>query len=281
MDGTLTTRVKAALHGLGVSPKKRFGQHFMISKAALECVAEALSPRAGETVIEIGPGLGFLTEVLLKRNARVIAVEKDRAMAAHLCRQFPSGLRVLEKDVLELDIAAVAEGSVKIAGNIPYNITSPILQWLIDQRRSVSGAALTVQWEVAERLLSVPGRKSWGPLSVFVQFYADVECVRKISRADFYPAPKVDSAVLKIVFLEKSRVPVADEKAFFAIVRRSFQKRRKTLLNSLEGWAIPHASDSLLSALEDAGLDPRCRGETLSLAEWAKLSDRLSIASDS
>lgn len=255
----------------------------MVSEAALACVADALKLRSGETVIEIGPGLGFLTEALLKRGAHVTAIEKDRVMTAYLRKHFGDGLRIVEKDVLEVDIRAESgvDGPVKVAGNIPYNITSPILEWLIRQKHFVSAAALTVQWEVAERLLSVPGKKSWGPLAIFAQFYAQVECVRKIGKADFYPPPKVDSAVLRFMFLDKPPAAVADEKNFFSIVRRSFQKRRKTLLNSLEGWAESRDGAALSDALKDAGIDGKRRGETLSIAEWAGLSERLFIASDS
>lgn len=277
----LRGEVKASLARLGVRAQKRRGQNFMVDEAALDAVAGTLAVAPGEAVVEIGPGLGFLTRRLVACGARVIAVEKDFMMTRHLGAAFPSGdVRVLEKDVLEVDLArdAAPDRPSKVFGNIPYNITSPILEWLISQRPLVREAALTVQLEVARRLLARPGTKEWGALSVFLTFHADVTLVRKIGRGGFQPPPSVDSALIRLVFLDKPRVYVKEEACFFSTVRRAFQKRRKTLLNALESDVSGSTKAELAAAFDALGLDGRRRPETLTLEEWAVLSDRVAQA---
>jgi len=163
---------------------------------------------------------------------------------------------------------------LKIAGNIPYNITSPIIEWLISQRKWISETVLTVQWEVARRLTAKPGNKDWGSLSFFLQYYADVQLLRKIDKSHFYPSPKVDSAIVRLRFLKQGRFPVSDEERLFQCVRHAFQKRRKTLLNALlsEDADMP-SKETIASVLLKLSIDPRRRAETLSMEEWVKLSE--------
>ncbi|MBI3252060.1 MAG: ribosomal RNA small subunit methyltransferase A [Candidatus Omnitrophica bacterium] len=277
---SLTQEAKAALGRLGVSPRKKFGQHFMIDEKALAFIADALSPEKGETVLEIGPGLGFLTRELLSRQAQVIAVEKDDKMASSTDSRFHGNdkIKIIKKDILRVDPEkdlGVA-GRIKVVGNIPYNITSPLLEWLIQNRARISEAVLTVQSEVAGRLASAPGGKNWGALSIFVQVYAEAEILKEINRAAFYPAPRVDSAVVRLVFSAAPRFPVRDEAKFFRIVRRAFQKRRKTLVNALEDAALAGFSKpSLKAALEKIGIHPSRRPETLGIPDWNRLSEML------
>jgi len=251
----------------------------MVEEKNFEAIGEALSLRAGDVVLEIGPGLGFLTRDLLKRQAQVIAVEKDPAFVSYLKNSFKDQpLRVIESDILKVDLKKDLhfKEPVKVIGNIPYHITSPLLEWLILQRSVISEAILTVQWEVASRLTAKPGTKQWGALSIFVQVYARVELVKKIHKSHFYPAPSVDSAVVKLTFSEKPFYPIQDEEVFFRLVRRAFQKRRKTLLNSLkEDENQTRSKPVLLSAFEKVGIDPNRRPETLSIPEWAALADIL------
>jgi 16S rRNA (adenine1518-N6/adenine1519-N6)-dimethyltransferase len=279
----LIPAAKAALAALGVRPRKSLGQNFMVESRELRRIAEALDLKPGDTAVEIGPGLGFLTRFLLERGAEVIAVEKDASMARYLSAAFgEKSLRVLNKDILAVDLAPVLRTPKKIAvaGNIPYAITSPIVEWLISQKPFVSEAVLTVQKEVAERLAAHPGIKSWGPLSAFLQFHAEVIFLKKIGKSAFFPSPQVDSAAVKIRFLDKPSVSVTDERFFFKVLRTAFQKRRKTLLNSLLDVPVPNSAEhftkpALTAAFEKLRLDPRRRPETLTLAEWAGLANIL------
>lgn len=266
------------LRQLEASARKKLGQNFMVDEAALEFIANALDLKKDEPVIEIGPGLGFLTRFLLSHGGAVTAVEKDHAYAAFLAQFYKNKkFKAVEADVLKTRISdLLPTAPVKVCGNIPYNITSPILEWLIDQRAIVSDAVLTVQWEVAERLGASPGTREWGSLSVFLQYHADVRVLRKVGKASFSPAPKVDSAVIHLRFRHAPACAVKDEELFFRLVRRSFQKRRKTVLN-----ALTDDSDGRLSkpnvekALRGSGIDPVRRAETLSLPEWARLADSI------
>jgi len=255
----------------------------MTRESDLRFIADALDSRPGETVLEIGPGLGALTKVLLEKDLKVLAVEKDRSLAAYLSENFPgSSLQVLSRDILEFDPASEAalKAPAVVAGNIPYNITSPILFWLIEHRRFFRRAVLTMQKEVAERLTGKPGTKVWGALSVSVQAYADIVFLKKISKGNFYPVPKVDSAVVRLDFLEKPRYPERLGELFHETVARAFQKRRKTLLNALEDPRKGLPKERLKTVLQDTGIDSRRRPETLSVAEWISLTARLSKMAD-
>lgn len=275
---------KLQLRDLAVFPRKKMGQNFMTTARDLTFIAGALSIHPEENVVEIGPGLGALTEALLAAGAKVTAVEKDGALAESLKRRFGAGqgssgsLRIVCKDILRINLAADLDlkSPVKVIGNIPYNITSPIVEWLISQRTCVAQAVLTVQWEVARRLTAKPGNKDWGSLSFFLQYYADVELLRKIDKSHFYPSPKVNSGVVRIQFPGQGRFPVSNEENLFRCVRRAFQKRRKTLLNALlsEESGAP-SKEALAGLLLELSIDPRRRAETLSIAEWAKLSESL------
>ncbi|OGW80961.1 MAG: ribosomal RNA small subunit methyltransferase A [Omnitrophica bacterium RIFCSPHIGHO2_02_FULL_51_18] len=311
----LLEEAKSVLNKLHLSARKKFGQNFMVNEEVLHAAAEAVEVRSGEPLLEIGPGLGFLTRLLAKKTDRLIAIEKDRAFAAHLAKTFSGQpVKIIEADILKVDIGSLFAGDaggesssarssnevtnehgrvpqaagpannepIRIVGNIPYNITSPILEWLIFHRRSVKQAVLTMQWEVAERLMAKPGGKLWGSLSIFVQIYTKVSLVRKVSRQCFWPAPEVDSAIVKLEFLISPSVEIESEDHFFKIVRRAFQKRRKTILNSLldkEGGVF--SKSAVTEALKKVGIDSMRRPETLNLQEWAKLSNDMKVIFDS
>jgi len=276
---SLSSEVKEALSALKTHPRKRFGQHFMVDPAALQAITGSLPDFSGP-VVEIGPGLGFLSRYLSDRGNTVWLIEKDRAMAAFLRAGFDTAqFKILERDVLSVDLKqdmGIAS-PVWIVGNIPYNITSPILEWVIRQRALVCGAVFTMQWEVARRLVASPGSKDWGALSFFVQFYSAVEVIRKIPKGSFYPPPKVDSAAVKLTFNPTGRVAVLSEERLFFIVRKSFQKRRKTILNALSDIdsdrfeALP--KERVLGYLKRSGIEPTRRSETLTFEEWGRLSD--------
>lgn len=271
----LVQQAKKYLQILSASPRKKLGQNFMIHESDLSFIADALSCDAGEQVLEIGPGLGFLTRFLLQKRLKVTAVEKDKSYAKFLRDYFSqTSFKVFEKDILKVNLKTdlTLAGPVRLYGNIPYSITTPILEWMIGQRNQIREAVLTTQLEVADRLTAVPGAKAWGSLSIFLQVVADVQKIRKIEASSFYPAPKVDSAVIKISFLDKLRYVIGNEAKFFSLVRRAFQKRRKTLLNALKDEREARYSKSnLLRAFKRSKIDPIRRAETLSIKEWAEL----------
>ncbi len=279
----MTASPRSALKLLELRAKKNFGQNFMTRESDLVFIAEALGARAGETVLEIGPGLGALTGVLLEKGLSVVAVEKDRDLAAYLKGTFQGKLlEVVSQDILRFDPAHEPrlKAPAAVVGNIPYNITSPILFWLVDHRASFPRAVFTMQREVAERLTGKPGTKIWGALSVSMQAYAEVTFLKKISKGNFYPVPKVDSAVVRIEFLQKPRFPEGLGEVFHKIVAGAFQKRRKTLLNALEDPEKGLSKEQLKKVLAEAGIDPRRRPETLAVTEWADLTARLSKSFD-
>ena len=250
----------------------------MVNEEVLSFIASVVDSKSNETVLEIGPGLGFLTRLWNRpAGSPLIGVEKDPLLADYLKRKFmDSRIKIIQQDILDLNLRKDLKLSapIHVFGNIPYNITSPILEWLMGQRKYVSKAVLTMQWEVAQRLTAEPGTKIWGALSVFVQFHADVEIMKKISKTCFYPTPKVDSAIVKLSFPNTPKHSVQSEENFFKLVRKAFQKRRKTILNSLADANSPGLSKAVLeSLLKKADIDPMRRPETLSIPEWVRLSE--------
>ncbi len=255
------------LRSLGVRPLKRLGQNFMVDDTALRAIVDALDLSADEPTVEIGAGLGFLTRHLLSKTRNLLLVELDRAYARYLGATYANDtVKVLEQDILKVRL----DKHQKVVGNIPYNITSPIIEWLIAQRPFIRTAVLTVQWEVAQRLIAKPGSKIWGPLSIFTQFYSNPELVRKISKDKFYPSPKFDSSVVRFVFLDETPLEGDLEKKFFVLVRKSFQKRRKTILNSLTGDIL---KGDVRGIFDKSGIDSSRRPETLSIEEWVRLCE--------
>ena len=270
---------KERLQALGLSAKKRFSQNFLHVPADLVFIAESLGAHGPERVLEIGPGLGALTEALLDRGLDITAVEKDSDLVSYLQKRFAGrSLRVFSEDILKFDPERDAglKKPLRVAGNIPYSITSPILFWLVAHRSLIKRAVLTVQKEVAERLTGKPGHEAWGALSVSFGAYADARLLRMIPRSHFHPAPKVDSAVVGLDFLEVPRYGAGDGKLFHELVARAFQKRRKTLLNSLEDESRGRTKARLLGVFAGLGFDPKRRPETLSVEEWVLLAGALS-----
>lgn len=243
--------------------------------------AAQLSPE--DEVLEIGPGLGVLTSELCSRAKKVVAVEKDRQLIPileDLTRDFKN-ICILEADVLKLDMEELREshfeGNFKVVANLPYYITSPILMKIIENRHLIPMAVLMVQKEVAQRLTASPGTKEYGILTIAVNMYADVKMVCTIGKEAFLPPPKVKSAVVQIVLRQEPREQVEDEAFFFKVVEAAFGERRKTLRNSLSRRLNISGIDTeaIDKALEVTGIDPMRRGETLSIKEFAKLTEEL------
>ncbi|MBI5902123.1 MAG: ribosomal RNA small subunit methyltransferase A [Deltaproteobacteria bacterium] len=255
-------------------PKKRFGQHFLTDRNVIRKIAAVARLKPEDCVVEIGPGRGALTEELLASGACVIAIEVDRELAPLLRERFPSDrFEVIEADAFKVSLQAISERlgkRLKVVSNLPYNISGHIAAKFINERAAISSMALMFQKEVARRLVARPGTREYGMLSVFSQLYADLKIEFDLSKNLFFPKPEVDSSVVSFRFLDSPRVEVADPAFFSSVVKSSFSQRRKTLLNSLKQLGME--KDKLLNALELCGIDPRRRGETLTLEEFSGLA---------
>jgi 16S rRNA (adenine1518-N6/adenine1519-N6)-dimethyltransferase len=265
----------------GLRAKKSWGQNFLADASVQDAIARLAVERSGEVVVEIGSGLGHLTERLVAHGARVVAVERDRDMARVLRAELGDRVTVVEADAARADLAGLAAqapgggpaGRVAVAGNIPYHLTGPILFSLLDQADAVSRAVLLVQREVAERLAAAPGTKDWGLLSVLLGQRGEVEIDRVVPRGAFHPPPRVDSAVVRIDL--HGRTPGSlDPRRFRLLVKGGFGQRRKTLRNALEAARVA-PREALGAAFEAAGIDPGRRGETLTVEEWEALDRAL------
>jgi len=249
----------------GLRPKKQWGQNFLGDEQILRALASLLRIGPGDTVVELGAGLGHLTRALQATGASVIAVERDRELAPILRAEL-SGVEVVEADAKSFDfkmVAARAGRRIALAGNLPYHLSSPILFHLLDQREALRRAVLLLQREVAVRVAAGPGGRDYGLLSVLVQQVADASLGLSVPRSAFTPPPEVESTALVLDFLEAPRAALHDEQRFRALVKAAFSQRRKTLWNALKN--LPGAR----GALARAGIDPQRRGETLSVAEFA------------
>lgn len=256
--------------------RKRFGQHFLEAAWAGKLV-DAVAPAADDTFLEIGPGRGAITGLLVGRAARVVAVEIDRDLVGALRAAAPPNLTVVEGDVLTLTADRVRElvgGPVRVAGNLPYNVASPILFALIDWYAAgvpIRDATVMIQREVADRLVAPPGIREYGVLTVMVRRWAEVEILLRLPPGAFRPPPKVASAVVRLRFHPPDPRPV-DEEVFTALVPAIFTRRRKTVVNALRAFES-RGPFSRPDALRRAGIEARRRPETLDLAELVRLAD--------
>ena len=255
---------------------RKLGQHFLHDTLILRRIVYAADLSAEDTVAEIGPGPGGLTRQLAERVKKVIAVELDEALYRRLRTGLAGYLNVeiIHGDALKFPYGDL--GVFKVVSNIPYYITTPLIFRLIDAGKGLKSMTLTIQKEVAERIVAVPGGKAYGVLSIMVQYYAAPELKFIIPKEAFNPAPRVDSAVVHLRMRQNPPVLLKDEKVFFRVVKTSFSQRRKTLSNSLKSFG-----QSIKDILLQAGIDPGRRPETLSLPEFAKLSDLLAEEAES
>lgn len=262
------------LKSFGLHASKRLGQNFLVDGAVVKDIVAAAEIVAGDRVLEIGPGIGTLTQGLLEAGAHVTAVELDKKLPAVLAETLASydHLHVVPGDILKTDIRALMENQpFKVAANLPYYITTPILLALLEQHLPITHIVTMVQKEVAERMIAAPGSKIYGALSVAVQYHTEPCIVRDVAPRSFIPAPEVASAVIACRKREKPPVEVEDERMFFRVVRAAFGQRRKTLANALLG--VGASKTAVRRALEEAGIDAQRRGETLRLAEFAHLAN--------
>lgn len=263
-------------------PKKQLGQNFLVNPEVLNIILEAGEVTDCDTVIEIGAGLGYLTDALARRAKRVIAVEVDELLYNALVAQFAidSHVQPLNTDILKLELNSLLQSEntshiYKVIANLPYNITTPILWKLLAHQKQIQSCVLMMQKEVAERIVAGPGGKDYGALTIGVAYHAEPTLIATLSPENFYPSPRVDSALLKLTMRESPKVSVEDEVLFFKIVRTGFRTRRKMLKNALVRGRFASA-ERLAAAFEETGIAPERRAETLDITEYAALTNFLS-----
>lgn len=274
--------IRALLGRHGFHFSKAMGQNFLIDAAVPQAIAEGSGADESCAVLEIGPGIGCLTEQLARRAGKVVSVELDKRLLPVLAETMApyENVSIISGDILKLDIAALVEQEFSgrkpiVCANLPYNITTPVLSALIDSGR-FNSLTVMIQKEVAQRICAAPSTADYGAFSVYMQFYTEPHILFDVPPHCFTPQPKVTSAVLHCGVRSQPPVPVQDTAFFFRVVRAAFAMRRKTLLNGLASAFGSRLNKSQLSAaLEACGLSPSVRGETLGIAEFARLSDCL------
>ena len=273
----------AVLQRYHFSFQKKFGQNFLIDAHVLDKITDAAGVTSEDVVLEIGPGIGTMTQVLCERAKEVIAVEIDRNLIPILredtCREY-TNLTVINNDVLKTDIAALAgeRGGrpLKVVANLPYYITTPIVMGLLEKHIPVDNITVMVQREVAERMQAGTGSKDYGALSLAVQYYAETYIAAYVPPNCFMPRPNVGSAVIRLTLRDKPAVQVKDEKKLFAVIRAAFSQRRKTLVNGLANSDEASCTKEEAAAiLAELGLPEAVRGEALTLGQFAAISDKL------
>ena len=263
--------------------KKRLGQNFLINPDVIEDIITHAEISPEDTVIEIGPGVGFVTEQLVKHAKHVFAIELDEEAVKELEKIDATNLTIIHKDILKTDLSELCEGKIKIVANIPYYITSPIIAHLLGEiddlnnknRNKITDIILMVQYEVAQRMSANENSpsKQYGLLTILSQFWADVEILRLVGRKAFYPAPKVNSALVKLTVREKPLLELTDYTHFRKTVKAGFAQRRKTLKNCLLSGGF--SKEKILEAFSKLNIDENIRGEKLSIDMFGKLSEAL------
>jgi len=268
---------------------KSLGQNFITDKSVIERIVEGSDVGEDDLVIEIGPGIGVLTAEAAESAAKVVAIEIDKKLIPILAETLADydNIRVINQDILKTDINEIIReereagsftGGVKIMGNLPYYITTPIIMGILEKGVEADSITIMMQKEVADRIKAAPGGKIYGAISVAVQYYCEVEQVASVPKEVFVPRPKVDSAVLKLSIRKERPVDLIDEKSFFACIKAGFGQRRKTLLNSLTGVnGLP--KEDIKEILEAAGVDPARRAETLDINEFAAIANGVAMRS--
>ena len=287
------TQLKEVFLKYDFHPLKRLGENYLIDgnikdkiigEARLNNVEDKsvgqARPEKGNTVLEIGPGLGALTIDLAKTGANIFAVEKDKK-AFNILKDIAGGdfpnLKIFNEDILEFDFKKIASSEkIRVIGNLPYYITTPIIEQLIGHKDMISAAVIMVQKEVASRLMAEAGSKDYGSFSCFINYYTKPSYIYTVKRTCFYPPPEVDSAIMRLDVRGKPSVDVKDERLFFRIVRGAFNQRRKSIINSLSREAVlGFSKEKLSNILTSIGIDPAVRPENLNLQDFAKIANEV------
>jgi 16S rRNA (adenine1518-N6/adenine1519-N6)-dimethyltransferase len=288
-DKMIPARTREILSQYRIRLKKSLGQNFLTDFHVLDKIMNAADLTTNSGVIEIGPGIGALTEQLAKIAKKVVAIELDQRLIPVLNELFveDSHVEIIHGDALQIDLQKIIQThfdeveSLHIVANLPYYVTSPILIRLLEERLPLKNIVIMIQKEVADRLTATPGTKDYSSLSVLVQYFATTETVARVPSHVFVPRPQVDSAVVRLNIREVPAVSVVNEALFFQIVRAAFAQRRKTLLNALYAYFSSFASKvDIENWLTNAGIDPKRRGETLQLQEFADLTQVIDSATN-
>lgn len=266
----------------GITANKRLGQNFLIDEFVIEEICDTAEVSSSDLVIEIGPGIGSLTAVLVEKAGKVISVEIDEKMLKILNDRFKfyNNFELINEDILKVDLNKLIKENLndkitkcKIVANLPYYITTPIIIKLLEENLNVESITVMVQKEVAERLTAIPGSKNSGAISHLIYYHADSSLAINVYRDSFIPAPDVDSAVINMKFLKEPRIKIEDEKLFFDIIKAAFSQKRKTLVNGLVNNNFFSSKEEAEKALTLVGLDSKIRGEKLTLEDFKKIYD--------
>lgn len=254
--------------------KKRFGQHFLTDPGVIDAIIRAIAPQPDDVIVEIGPGPGAITAPLAKRAGHLHAVELDRDLASRLKTQFVDSDRISihQADALSFDFSTLGS-SLRIVGNLPYNISTPLLFHLLEQRGAITDMHFMLQKEVVERMAASPGSKAYGRLTIMLGCYFDIEALFEVDRLAFEPPPAVTSAVVRLRPLPDEAIDLEDRALLSKILATAFSQRRKTLRNALKTVAEP-------LDLEESGIDASLRPENVAITEWVRLANRLAAAGD-
>lgn len=281
LDGLKTTIATPSvtrhiMKAFNLRASKRLGQNFLVDANIVKGIVEAVGAKPGDRILEIGPGIGTLTQGLAESGAEVTAVELDKKLPAVLAETLAgyNNVRIVPGDILKVNIPEImGDGPFKVAANLPYYITTPILMALLEKHLPMSILVTMVQKEVALRMIAKPGGKAYGALSVAVQYYTKPHIAFDVPPRSFIPAPEVDSVVIVCDVREKPAVEVQDEKMFFKVVKAAFGQRRKTIANAMKGAGFTR--DTIEAAFAKSEIDSKRRGETFTLKEFAALADAM------
>ena len=278
-------RTKEILNKYGFSFKKSLGQNFLIDPNILRNIVSHANLTKDSGAIEVGPGIGALTEHLARAAKKVVSFEIDQRLLPVLEDTLSpyDNVKIVHSDILKADVVQVIEEEmpsikdIMVVANLPYYVTTPILMKLLNDRLPIRGFVVMMQKEVADRITARPGTKEYGSLSIAIQYYCTAEVAMVVPKTVFMPQPNVDSAVIRLIRHEKPPVEVIDEDFLFEVTRASFAQRRKTILNNLQAGLIEGKKnkEAILNALETAGIEPSRRGETLTIQEFGSLADAL------
>ncbi|MFH1769531.1 MAG: 16S rRNA (adenine(1518)-N(6)/adenine(1519)-N(6))-dimethyltransferase RsmA [Parcubacteria group bacterium] len=265
----MSLNIKQILRELKITPNKRLGQNFLMNEGIYKRLIDAVEPVAGDTIVEVGPGLGTLTEYLAQTNTNILAIEKDAKLAQYLTEKYESQNRVtiIKDDILEFDPAkyGLKTDKYKIVGNIPYYLTTRLLRIVFSSWPRPQSIVLMMQREVSQKIVAKPPNMSL--LATAVQYYTVPQIIMRVSRGSFYPAPDVDSAIIKLIPHKNDIIDKEYDSLFFKVVTAGFGQKRRQLLNTLSaGLGIP--KETVQTALEKTGIDPKERAQNLTINQW-------------